>query len=83
MAARDTQVLVVDDEETLLRVVQRMLSRDGTQVETAAGGPQALEILRRGRRFDCIVSDLMMPVMDGMEFLREVRQLDLDVPMVF
>jgi EAL domain-containing protein (putative c-di-GMP-specific phosphodiesterase class I) len=83
MATRDTQVLVVDDDEQLLRLAQRMLVRAGLVVETAVGGEPALALLRRGRRFDVIVSDLMMPGMDGMQFLREIRQLDLDVPVIF
>jgi len=83
MATRDTLVLVVDDEEQLRRLVERMLGRAGIVVTTAAGGLPALELLRSGRRFDCIVSDLMMPGMDGMELLRQIRQLDLDVPLVF
>jgi EAL domain-containing protein (putative c-di-GMP-specific phosphodiesterase class I) len=83
MATRDTQVLVVDDEEQLRRLVERMLARAGIAVETADGGQTALELLRRGRRFDCIVSDLMMPGMDGMELLRQIRHLDLDVPVIF
>jgi EAL domain-containing protein (putative c-di-GMP-specific phosphodiesterase class I) len=83
MSTRDTQVLVVDDEEPLRKIVERMLSRAGLAVTTAASGIEALAIFRSGKRFDTIVSDLIMPGMDGMRFLREVRQLDLDVPMIF
>src|SRR3954469_10010863 len=83
MATRDPQVLAVDDEEPLRRLVERMLTRAGLSVTTAASAIEALEIFRSGRRFDTIVSDLIMPKMDGMRFLREVRQLDLDVPMIF
>ena len=83
MPTRDTQVLVVDDEEPLRKLVERMLGRAGLVVTTAASGMEALAILRGGRRFDTIVSDLIMPGMDGMRLLREVRQLDLDVPMIF
>ncbi len=83
MPTRDTQVLVVDDEEQLRKLAERMLTRAGLVVTTAASGIEAMGILRHGRRFDTIVSDLMMPGMDGMQFLREVRQVDLDVPMIF
>jgi EAL domain-containing protein (putative c-di-GMP-specific phosphodiesterase class I) len=83
MATRDTAVLVVDDEEQLRKLIDRMLSRAGVQVQTAASAEEALDLMRLGRRFDTIVSDLMMPGMDGMQFLREIRQLDLDVPMIF
>jgi EAL domain-containing protein (putative c-di-GMP-specific phosphodiesterase class I) len=83
MATRDTQVLVVDDEEQLRKLAERMLTRAGMSVVTASGGEEALDLLRRGRRFDTIVSDLMMPGMDGMQFLREIRQVDLDVPVIF
>ncbi|RYZ05249.1 MAG: EAL domain-containing protein [Myxococcales bacterium] len=83
MPTRDTRVLVVDDEEQLRRLVERMLVRGGLLAESAGGGEEALELFRQGRRFDVVVSDLMMPGMDGMQFLREIRQLDLDVPIVF
>jgi len=83
MGTRDTWILVVDDEEQLLKLIERMLNRAGLLVETAASGEEAMAILRRGRRFDTIVSDLMMPGMGGMQFLREIRTLDLDVPMIF
>lgn len=83
MASRDTEVLVVDDEELLRRLIKRALEAAGMQVETAASGEQALAILRRGKRFDTIVSDLMMPGMDGMQLLREIRQIDLEVPLIF
>jgi EAL domain-containing protein (putative c-di-GMP-specific phosphodiesterase class I) len=83
MSTRVTEVLVVDDEEQLRRLAQRALSRAGLNVQTAASGEEALQLLRQGRRFDTIVSDVMMPGMDGMQLLREVRQLDLDVPLIF
>ncbi len=83
MNSRTTEVLVVDDEELLRKLLKRALEADGMRVETAGGGREALAILRKGRRFDTIVSDLMMPGMGGMELLREIRQLDLEVPIVF
>ena len=83
MTTRETEVLVVDDEEQLRRLAQRALSRAGLRVQTAASGEEAMAILNQGKRFDTIVSDLMMPGMGGMELLREVRSVDLDVPLIF
>ncbi len=83
MAARDTWVLVVDDEEQLRKLLERILTRAGLLVQTAAGGEEALALMQGERRFDTVVSDLMMPGMDGMQLLREIRQVDLDVPMIF
>jgi EAL domain-containing protein (putative c-di-GMP-specific phosphodiesterase class I)/CheY-like chemotaxis protein len=83
MPTRDTEVLVVDDEEPLRRLLGRAFGNAGFKVETAGSGEQALTIMRQGRRFDTIVSDLMMPGMDGMQLLREIRQIDLDVPLIF
>jgi EAL domain-containing protein (putative c-di-GMP-specific phosphodiesterase class I) len=82
MPTRAAEILVVDDEEPLRRLAKRLLVKAGLSVETAASGEEALEFLRHGRRFDTVVSDLMMPGMDGMELLREIRHLDLDVPMI-
>jgi EAL domain-containing protein (putative c-di-GMP-specific phosphodiesterase class I) len=83
MPTREIDVLVVDDEEQLRRLAERSLTRAGMRVQTAGDGEQAMALLRQGQRFDTIVSDLMMPGMDGMQLFREVRHIDLDVPMIF
>jgi EAL domain-containing protein (putative c-di-GMP-specific phosphodiesterase class I) len=58
------------------------LKHAGFEVAKAEQASRALEHLRAGSRFDAIVTDLFMPDMGGVEFLRAVRQLDLDVPMI-
>lgn len=82
MAKRPNEVLLVDDDHAVRKMMQRVLVKAGLNVESVARATEALEILRRGRRFEAVVTDLMMPEMDGMQLLRFVRQLDLDVPMI-
>jgi EAL domain-containing protein (putative c-di-GMP-specific phosphodiesterase class I) len=77
-----SRVLVVDDEEALLRVNARVLSKAGHQVETAADGHAAERALDKAS-FDVILSDIDMPGMDGIALLERVRRRDLDVPVVF
>jgi EAL domain-containing protein (putative c-di-GMP-specific phosphodiesterase class I) len=75
------RVLVVDDEESLLRLINRMLTAAGYEVSTAADGGRAEELLT-GATFDAILSDIDMPKMTGIQLLQAVRQRDLDVPVV-
>jgi DNA-binding response OmpR family regulator len=65
-------ILVVDDEERLTSLLRAYLEQEGFRVMTAANGLQALEIIRRDPA-DLIVLDIMMPEMDGVEFLRVLR----------
>jgi len=68
-------ILLVDDEELLVKSCSRLLEQEGYQVVTAYRGRDALELARRHHP-DIVLADLMLPDMDGMELLREVRQLD-------
>ncbi len=65
-------VLIVDDEPTIVEVVQLYLQREGFEVATAADGQSALESVAR-RRPDLMVLDLMLPRVDGLEIIRQVR----------
>lgn len=69
----DAKILVVDDEETVLRTLRAYLEPEGFTVYTAADGPEALKVARTYRP-DLIVLDLMLPGMDGLEVLRHLRQ---------
>ena len=65
------RVLVIDDDEALLRMLRLSLASEGFQVATAEGGASGLEKLRF-YEFDVIVLDLQMPGMDGRSFHREM-----------
>lgn len=66
-------ILVVDDEERLVSLVKTYLEREGFRVATAKDGRQALFIARE-QKPDLIILDLMMPEMDGYEFMRAHRK---------
>jgi len=65
------RVLVIDDDEALLRMLRLSLASEGFQVATAEGGASGLEKLGSDE-FDVIVLDLQMPGMDGRSFHREM-----------
>ena len=66
-------VLVVDDEEPFRRLLKRELGRKGYAVEVAADGEAALALLR-GRPFDVILLDIVMPGLDGLATMKRLRQ---------
>lgn len=65
-------ILVVDDDEGNRDVLNRRLSRQGYEVTTAESGPQALRLLRK-TKFDLVLLDLIMPVMDGDQVLAKIK----------
>jgi EAL domain-containing protein (putative c-di-GMP-specific phosphodiesterase class I)/ActR/RegA family two-component response regulator len=77
----EAHVLLVDDDYTLLRAYKTALNARGIQVDTAMDGLDAKAQLDKGA-FDVVVSDINMPGYGGLEFLRRVRERDLDVPVV-
>ncbi len=66
------RVLVVDDNSVNRRVLARQVELAGASTDTAAGGEEALELLRRGP-YDLVLADLQMPGMDGFELARRIR----------
>jgi len=67
-------VLVVDDEESVRRFVDRVLREAGYQTTTASDGPEAIEAAEKFGAFDALVTDVMMPQMTGDELARRLRQ---------
>ena len=74
-------VLVVDDEQVVLDGVGRHLKRDGYEVRTALSGADALAILETDGA-DVLISDLMMPGMDGLALLDRISDLDRPPPVI-
>ncbi len=74
-------VLVVDDEPIIRDLLAHIVEREGFRVCTAAGGREALEVLAE-RKINLVITDLMMPEMNGMELLVVVKDQYPDIPVV-
>jgi DNA-binding NtrC family response regulator len=67
------KVLVVDDEENARIALRAILQQEGYQVDSVANGYEALEFLRQ-HKVNVVISDLKMPEMNGLSFLRELNR---------
>ena len=67
------KILIVEDDKELSLLFQKVLEKSGYQVKSASDGAQALEVLDR-EYIDLIISDIMMPVMDGLETAEKIRK---------
>jgi PAS domain S-box-containing protein len=76
-------ILLVDDEEVLLSVTSKMLTRLGFEVLTARDGIEGLEVYQENRdEITCVIMDLTMPNMNGEECFRELRRINGEVSVI-
>lgn len=68
-------ILVVDDAQTMLKSLRTTLELSGFHVETAVDGDVALTMLQSGLKPDLILTDINMPQMSGIDFIRHARQI--------
>jgi CheY-like chemotaxis protein len=76
------RVLIVDDMETNLFVATKLLARYEIKIDTARSGFEAIEKIKTGREYDIVLMDHMMPVIDGMETVKIIRDLGYTRPIV-
>jgi DNA-binding NtrC family response regulator len=79
--ARTGSVLIIDDEEVMREILEALLTREGYRVKVASSGEEGLEYAR-STPFDAAVVDVMMPGIDGIATLEELKKLDEDLPVV-
>jgi two-component system, cell cycle sensor histidine kinase and response regulator CckA len=77
------RVLIVEDEDMVRAVAERALARQGYVIETARDGEEGVQLFADGKRFDLIVSDVVMPNMDGPTMARKLREAYGDVKILF
>ncbi len=77
------RILLVEDEDIVRTVTERALVRSGYQVTACPGGEEGLAAIAEGTAFDLVVSDVVMPGMDGPSMVREIRKQQPDIPILF
>jgi CheY-like chemotaxis protein len=75
------QILVIDDDELTLEVIRKILEAEGYQVVTALDGQKGLDVFRRNP-VDLVITDLVMPVKDGLRTIMEMRGENRNVPII-
>lgn len=76
-------ILLVEDEDSVRIVAERALTRAGYEVTAASDGEEGLDYVKLGRKYDLVVSDVVMPIMDGPAMGREIRKLNPTMPLLF
>jgi two-component system NtrC family sensor kinase len=82
---RHVRVLAIDDNPTYLKFLDESFKKDGIRIDKAANGKQALEKINKNKnKYDCILVDLVMPGIDGIEVCQKIMEMRhwLDEPMV-
>lgn len=74
-------ILVIDDERAIRRTLNEILSFEGFKVDEAEDGVEGLKKIQEGN-YDCILCDVKMPKMDGIEVLEKVKEINPDVPFI-
>lgn len=75
------QILIAEDDFELRQLFQRVLTRNGYSVRGVENGRQALDVVEQGY-VDLIISDIMMPVMDGFELVQSLRESGSQIPVL-
>ena len=82
-APPNVSVLIVDDEEPVRKFVERVLSDAGYRTAVAGDGPEAIEVASTLDSLDVLVTDVMMPQMQGDELARRLRQTEPGVKVLY
>ena len=75
-------LLIIDDEELLTRSIKFLMSEFAEEIFTAANGAEGLEAFNKNQ-IHCVICDINMPVMNGVELLTIIRSQKSDVPFIF
>jgi len=83
MTTEKKVILIVDDEIHIVEILKTMLTPFVDAIFTAYNGLEALNLVKKHPEIDVILSDIKMPVMDGMTFIKNAREAKIDKPFIF
>ena len=75
------RILIVDDDKRMANTLVDILNTKGYEAEAAYSGHEALAIVKKGL-FDCVLTDIKMPVMNGVELFKTIKKENSDLPVV-
>lgn len=78
---KSLSILYVEDEDDVREALGRFLRRRFAQVDTASNGQEGLEKFKQGR-YDIIITDIRMPIMDGLEMAKQIKEIAKDIPVI-
>ena len=67
------KILLAEDDLVSAKIVETILKKNNFEIEVVSSGRKAIELLRLGETYDAIISDIMMPDIDGLELLKYIR----------
>ncbi len=76
------RILVCDDEQDIRDALEFLLSSEGYDIDKAESGKEALDKVKSGNKYDCIILDIIMPVMNGTETAKQIRTIT-ETPILF
>jgi signal transduction histidine kinase len=82
MTATKPKILVVDDDPFVRKMLSDILQNEGYRTETAVNGAEARDAVHDQGDLDLVVTDINMPVMDGLRFVEEIRRTGSDLPII-
>jgi len=82
MAKQNKKILIVEDDEDFLSILKIKFETDGFSVKTANDGIMGLAEAEKEKP-DIILSDMLLPKMDGMEMAKKIREANIDTPIIF
>ena len=80
--AKNYKIIVIDDEETIRGLFEQSLSSIGYECDTAENGKLGLEKIKSGNDYDLVLLDVQMPVLDGIETLKQIKEYDPDLSII-